>query len=294
MTLQEMSRRIKFCIIGIPDHQAVLALGGRLGSVNGPEAFRKAFLRLKGRFSFQTELEDCGDVPGITSDVALNHKKASQFIFGQVQGRKKSIIIGGSHDHGYSHLDGIFKSLARSSKNRVPRVGCINIDAHLDVRKPAPLISSGSPFYLALESKILHPKRFIEFGIQSHCNGPELWDYAESKKVEIVLFKKLRQGVAVTVFKKKLKKLCEQSDSVVISLDLDALASAYAPGVSAPQAEGFTAMEIIEMIEFAGMQRKVISLGIFELNPKYDEDNKTARLAATVAFHFLEASTVNS
>ncbi|MEO5970355.1 MAG: formimidoylglutamase [Bdellovibrionia bacterium] len=285
-----MSKRIKFCIIGIPDHQGVLALGGRLGSAQGPEAFRKAFVRLKGRVPLKDWTQDCGDVPGITFDVALNHKKASQYILGKTLLNRRSVIIGGSHDHGYSHLDGIYRFLAKHSKVNRPRIGCINIDAHLDLRKPAPVISSGSPFYLALESGILHPKRFIEFGIQSHCNAPELWDYADTKKVEIVPFCKLRHGTAVKVFEKKLKKLCAQSDAVVISLDLDALASAYAPGVSAPQSEGFTAMEIIEMMEIAGRQKKVISLGIFELNPEHDEDNKTARLAATAAYHFLEAS----
>ena len=268
----------------------MLALGGRLGSAQGPEAFRRTFLRLKGRVPLHDWIENCGDVPGLTSNVALNHKNASEYIFRKVQRSKKSVIIGGSHDHGYSHLDGIFRFLAKQSKSKHPRIGCINIDAHLDVRKPAPVISSGSPFYLALESGILHPKSLIEFGIQSHCNAIELWRYAEAKKVEIVPFNKLRNGSAVKVFEKKLKKLCTQSDSVVISLDLDALASAYAPGVSAPQSEGFTAMEIIEMMEVAGNQKKVISLGIFELNPEHDLDNKTARLAATVAYHFLEAS----
>jgi len=283
-----MSKRIKFCIIGIPDHQGVLALGGRLGSAHGPDAFRKAFLRLRGQVPVQDSTEDCGDVPGITANVALNHKRASDYILKKAENKSRSVIIGGSHDHGFSHLNGIFKLLAKHLKGGEPRIGCINIDAHLDLRKPSPVISSGSPFYLAIESGILHPKRLIEFGIQSHCNAMDLWLYAEAKKIEVVPFNQLRQGTAVKVFGKKLKKLCDQSDAVIVSLDLDALASAYAPGVSAPQAEGFTAMEVIEMMEIAGRQKKVISLGIFELNPEHDQDNKTARLAATAAYHFLE------
>ncbi len=71
-----------------------------------------------------------------------------------------------------------------------------------------------------------------------------------------------------------------------MSLDLDALASAYAPGVSAPQSEGFTAMDVMEMMEFAGGQKKCISLGIFELNPEHDSDRRTAQLAATLAYHW--------
>jgi formiminoglutamase len=281
---------LRHCIIGIPDHQGVLGLGGRLGSAWGPTAFRRVFSRLNGQQSVQQRIDDCGDVGGLTSNVALNHKLASEYIFDSIQNRNRSVIVGGSHDHGFSHLEGIFRFLAKDSRRRQPRLGCINIDAHLDVRKPTPVISSGSPFYLALESCILHPKRFIEFGIQSHCNAPELWQYVTSKKIEVVQFNQLRKGKGVEVFRKKLKKLCTQSDAVVISLDLDAIASAYAPGVSAPQSEGFTAMEIMEIMEIAGDQKKVISLGIFELNPEHDQDHQTARLAATAAYHFLDAA----
>ena len=71
---------------------------------------------------------------------------------------------------------------------------------------------------------------------------------------------------------------------------MDAAASAFAPGVSAPQAEGFTASEMIEMMEIAGSEKKVVSLGIFELNPEHDLEDITARLAATVAYHFVEAA----
>jgi formiminoglutamase len=76
---------------------------------------------------------------------------------------------------------------------------------------------------------------------------------------------------------------------IVVSLDLDAASLAFAPGVSAPQAEGFSSNDIIEMMEEAGRQEKVQSLGIFELCPPHDIDEHTARLAATAAWHFVEA-----
>jgi formimidoylglutamase len=287
-----MPNRIKYCIIGIPDHQGVLALRGRVGASHGPAHFRKAFTRLNGRFNPLRYTVDEGDIPGLGFSVERNHELASKFIAEKIQGRQKSIIVGGSHDHGFSHLNGIFSFLKRTSRSRSrsPRIACINIDAHLDVRKPAPTISSGSPFYLALESHILDPKLFIEFGIQSHCNAEELWRYVEGKMVKVIPFKKLRNGAAVRVFKNCVRSLSRQADAIVVSLDLDALSFAYAPGVSAPQAEGLTAMEVIEMLEFAGSMKKVISLGIFELNPEHDLEGQTSRLAATAAFHFLEGS----
>jgi arginase family enzyme len=162
------------------------------------------------------------------------------------------------------------------------------VDAHLDVRKPAPLITSGSPFYLAIEAGVVEPSKFVEFGIQSHCNDASLWDYVESRQVEVVSFTALRNGKAAQAFEWALKKLAQSCDAVVLSLDIDAAAQAFAPGVSAPQAEGFTSSDILEIAEIAGRHEKCVSLGIFELNPEHDLDDRTARLAATAAFHFLE------
>jgi formiminoglutamase len=282
-----MSNRIKCCIIGIPDHQGVIHVGGRIGAARGPHEFRHFFKKMNGRIPFSDQVVDQGDVQGFKIDIEHNHKQVCDFISKNTESGMIPIVIGGGHDHGYSHLWGLSQGL----KTRFPKLklGCINIDAHLDVRKPSPIITSGSPFYLAIESGILDPKRFVEFGIQSHCNGPQLWNFIEEKKIKVVPFAELRNGAAVSSFKKNLKKLSSHCDFVAISLDLDALASAYAPGVSAPQSEGFTAMDIIEMMEIAGRDKQVISLGIFELNPEHDVDHRTSRLAATSAYHFIES-----
>lgn len=167
------------------------------------------------------------------------------------------------------------------------RLGCVNIDAHLDVRKPSPQIGSGSPFYLALESGLLEPKDFVEFGIQSHCNSPELWDFVEQRKVKVVPFENLRHGQAIVHFRNILKKLAAKCDAVVVSLDLDAACESVAPGVSAPQPEGFSATDLMEMVECAGEEPKVVSLGLFELNPEHDQGDRTSRLAAVLVDHFV-------
>jgi len=283
-----MPQRSKWCLIGIPDHVGVIHVGGRIGAAGGPRAFRQIFRRLKGRDGVHERMLDHGDVPELGGNIEKNHRQASDSIARAQKESGLTVVVGGGHDHGFSHLRGI----AQAAGPRA-RIACINIDAHLDVRKPDPVITSGSPFYLALTSGVLSAKRFIEFGIQSHCNAPALWDFVEKEKIEVIPFNNVRgtreagTKSAARSFASALKRLARQSDVIVISLDLDAIASAYAPGVSAPQSEGFTAMEIIEMMEVSGREKKVTSLGIFELNPEHDRDDMTSRLAATAAYHFI-------
>lgn len=283
-----MSQRSKWSLIGIPDHQGVVHVGGRVGAVNGPAAFRSSFVRLKGRDPVASSLIDCGNCGPITTEIEKNHRIAAELVRNGHRSSGLSVVVGGGHDHGYSHLLGVFQALALAGpEGRKPRLGCINIDAHLDVRKPNPLITSGSPFYLAIQSEILDPKDFVEFGIQSHCNGPELWEFIGQNGIKVVPFEDLRHGRAIVQFKTVLKKMSTQCDAIVLSLDLDAVSECHAPGVSAPQTEGFSTTDILEMMEYAGELPRVVSLGLFELNPEHDSASKTARLAATAAYHFV-------
>ena len=277
-----MANRIKWCLIGIPDQEGVVNVGGRLGAAGGPKAFHKAFSRLKGLQPVRETLALKTELDRIQPDIAENHRRAADLIEKSHAAYPISVVVGGGHDHGFTHLEGISKAMPGK------KIGCINIDAHLDVRKPSPLITSGSPFYLAVESGCIDPKNLIEFGIQSHCNGPDLWDYIEKNKIQVVPMQDLRHGKAAQAFKKALKDLSTSCDGIVISLDLDAAASSFAPGVSAPQAEGFSSSDFIEMMEIAGRDSKVVSLGIFELNPEHDIDARTAVLAAVSTWHFIE------
>ncbi|MCC7440690.1 MAG: formimidoylglutamase [Bdellovibrionales bacterium] len=272
-----------WALLGLPDHTAVMALGGRIGAAGGPRAFREQWRRLSGKALVHASCQDLGDLQVSDLDSPAIHATATSRISEAQRKHSRTVVVGGAHDLGFPHLQGVRSAL------RAKRLGCLNLDAHLDLRPPTPLITSGSPFHLAIEGKVLDPSRLLEFGIQSHCNAASLWDYAERKKIQVIGMDRLRRGRAVPAFAAALTKLARKCDSVVVSLDLDCLAAAHAPGVSAPQAEGFTGSEIVEMMEIAGANAKVVSLGIFELNPEHDVDHATARLAATSAWHFIEA-----
>jgi len=277
----------KWSLVSIPDHVGVQNVGGRIGAAFGPRAFSECFAKMNGHrpneVSLKSQLTSHFTLETISASVEENHVAAAKLVREAAAGADRTIVVGGGHDHGYSHLLG-FHNLYGASK----KIGCINLDAHFDLRRPNPKISSGSPFFLAIESGVLCGENLYEIGIQTQCNTPELWSYAVQKNVTIVTLDEFRHSESIFLFKQSLEKLARQVDTVVISVDLDSVAEGFAPGVSAPQSEGFTPMELIEFCEVAGANEKVVTLGIFELNPLHDVGNRTARLAATCAFRFLE------
>src|SRR5688572_6066098 len=147
-------------LIGLPDDTGVRNVNGRTGAAGGPATFRTYFDKLKGNADLKKYLRDCGDVSPLNS-IEETHHKAASFI---ADARLKShftIIVGGGHDLVYPHLQA-YKTGRDSGK----KIGCINIDVHLDLRSDKPVVTSGSPFYMALNSGIIEGLDFVEFGIQ--------------------------------------------------------------------------------------------------------------------------------
>lgn len=275
----------KFSVAGYPDDLGIRNVNGRPGAAEGPARFWEFFMKLRGRTPVASalhrrELAETGaDLErNLTTAVALTRELTRELN----QKTDALVVVGGGHDYAYPWVKAVVEELGPKKK-----LACLNLDAHFDLRDPFPVMTSGAPFRRLIEEDILDPRRLIEFGIQNHCNAAELWEYAKKKKIQTVPFERLRGGRAVPAFKSALAALSKKSDIVLLSVDLDAMSLAVAPGVSAPQPEGFSAGELYEMLEIAAKNKKVFSLGLFELSPPLDANDATSRLAAQAAWKFL-------
>jgi len=272
--------KVKF--IGLGDHEGVQNVGGRVGAANGPKSFQTYFNKLNGDKEFQS-YKTCFDFVDFEAlSLEEKHVKTSEVIAKSQVENDVTIIVGGGHDFIYSHVKGV-------EKNHPKETSCVNIDPHLDMRPYDEKFTSGSPFRRLLDEKILGYNQLIEYGIQTHANAPELFEYAKSKQVDIVYYHDITFVNYLSVFDQKLKDLIQTSNQIVISLDLDVFQASFAPGVSAPAAEGFTPEQMKALLQCAAKYKEVTSLGIFELNPELDIDDRTARLAAYCAYYFIEA-----
>ncbi|MBI3541850.1 MAG: formimidoylglutamase [Deltaproteobacteria bacterium] len=271
-------------LVGAPDDRGVLNVGGRLGAGHGPQAIRSMLSQFMlgmdgavGRIEL-FEGRDCD--PGAT--IEDGHRAVRRAVQAALLSGAVPIVLGGGHDYGYPHFGGVHDALGN-------KLALINVDAHLDVRPPGDEgITSGSPFYLALEEGILKPSRFVEFGIQEHCNDQVYHQYLKNKSVDIQLLDECRAGKGTLHnFQRAVASFGKRGLKTVVSFDVDAVQMAFAPAVSAPQADGFTPAELLAMAEWCGTRDEVVSIGFFELAPSLDENQKTSRLVATAIHRFL-------
>jgi len=271
---------VSWCLAGLPDDEGIANVGGRTGAADGPDVFRAFFNKINGKWPVRNHMTDAGNPDFAGLDLQQKHEKAVAFIREHHAAHDFSLLVGGGHDYAYVHLQ------ALNACYPGQRLGCINIDPHLDMRQPEPVFTSGSPFYAALDSGLLPGKRLVEYGIQLHCNAAPLWAFAEKHNTVVVEMEAIQAKGLDKTFAQCLQKLDARCDRIMVSLDLDAFLACHAPGVSAPAVNGFTPQEGFRMMKMVARSPKVRSLGIYELNPRLDIDDRTARLAAVCGWYF--------
>lgn len=74
----------------------------------------------------------------------------------------------------------------------------------------------------------------------------------------------------------------------MLSFDISAIKHSDAPAHAMAQPNGFYSEEACQMMRYAGMNDKLTSVGLYEINPEYDVQNKTSSLAAQMIWCFID------
>jgi formiminoglutamase len=266
-------------IIGCPQDQGVTRNNGRAGAAFGPAAIREQFYKLTP-FNIKKRIFDLGDVR-TSGSLEEIHDAHFQAVSQLLRDGKRIIVLGGGND--ISYPDGCAMAEVFGPEWWIG----INIDSHLDVRI-AQQRNSGTPYRQLLEEGRLLPKYFYEVAFQSHFCSPVYYDYIRQLGVHRISLELLRSRVEADLeLKESIKQnFIGQSHSLntFFGFDLDAVRSADAPGTSAPSPLGLRNGEFIQLVKYAASLANTKIIEFSEMNPKYDIDNRTAKLVA-IAMH---------
>ena len=274
------------CLVGLPLDFGTVLEGGRAGAVGAPDALRRELRRYHKTYNLEHNLSldglriaDAGNLDLRHPDHSHNHGLIRERLAQLLRQYPRVVVLGGSHDGTYSTVRGLFDAHDGRA------VGGLNFDAHADV-KDKPEISSGTPFGKLLREGFLHGPAFTEIGLHSNLNTKQDIDFLHQQQAHVVPLAHVQKDGMEPYVSRALRRATADGPAFV-SFDLDGCAEAYAPGVSAPSADGFTPRQAVEAAFLAGQHEHVRLFEVVELNPHYDRDNQTARLAATIVAAYL-------
>jgi len=263
-------------LLSYPDDRGVRLNGGRPGANLGPGAFLEVLGRMTPPYTVTGpgHFYNAGDGT-VPLELLAAHEEARRLV-GRIRdvAGARLLTFGGGHDWGYPDFIDWNGPL-------------LHFDAHLDTRpNPAGAFAghSGTPFRRVVEGRKGSSNIHV-FGLQKHCNAKVHVEWARNAGMQLHFLEDAPLGIDAqwSEFEKTLAKL--KGQSVAVSLDLDVFAQSDAPGVSAPQPFGLAPELVLQCLRALG--RDAHHLGIYELNPRFDVDRQTARLAARLAHEFL-------
>lgn len=253
-------------IVGFASDEGVRRNQGRLGAAEGPTALRTMLANLAdpGR-----PVTDLGDVVVADGNLEAGQARLGAVVGGLLDREALPLVLGGGHAVAYGSGQGW--------TGRDETWGVLNLDAHLDLRQ-APIATSGTPFRQLADDLDAagRPFHYSVIGVSRPSNTRALFETADRLGVEIVY----DVDTDVTSAVAAAEALLQRVDRVHLTLDLDVLPAAVAPGVSAPAAFGVAPAVILAVLRTVAASGRLGLFEVAELNPLFDVDARTARIAA--------------
>ncbi|PIT91148.1 hypothetical protein COU17_01980 [Candidatus Kaiserbacteria bacterium CG10_big_fil_rev_8_21_14_0_10_49_17] len=176
-------------------------------------------------------------------------------------------------------------------------LGVIYIDAHPDCNTDETTISGnvhgmvtaaamgvGHEVLTKIAKRHVDPENFVFLGLKD-IDEAEI-EFLQKRSIPCTTILDIaRHGLAPALA--AIDRLAHKVDAVWVSLDMDAIDAAYAPGVGLDSPDGLTRREIVGIAQYLGKTCRVAGLDIVEMVPKKDTDAKTAGLALELLARFL-------
>ena len=265
----------------------------RPGARFGPMAVRQAARTLRPGYHVEfgvapleeVQIVDAGDVTITPYDIPEACAQIESCVREIIGDRERRFVaIGGDHTVALPNL--------RALHAVHGPIALVHFDAHLDTWDTyfnAP-VTHGTPFRRAFEEGLLVEDHSIHVGIR----GP-IYDRMDLDDDAMMGFRIIRAGdldvmgveAAVDIVARRVDDL-----PVYLSIDIDVLDPAFAPGTGTPESGGLTSRELLRMLRRLG-GINVVGADVVEVAPAYDHAEITSIAAATVVFDLLSLIVAN-
>jgi agmatinase len=271
-------------ILGVPFDQGV---SYRPGARFGPAHIRSSSRLLRpynpeaGAWPFLSQqLVDLGDVAVNPYDLTTAINDVETGVRAALDRAARVLVLGGDHT--------IALPVLRALHAQHGPLSVLHFDAHLDTWNTyfgAPFVH-GTPFRNASEEGLLDLESCLHVGIRGGLYGPSDMDDDRALGFAHVRCEEIQSiGVDGTIERMKARL---GDRTVYISVDIDVLDPAFAPGTGTPEAGGLTSRELLMMLR-STCDLNVVGADIVEVAPAYDHAEITGIAAAHVAYEVLSA-----
>ena len=253
---------VDVAIVGAPMDDLV---SDRPGARYGPRAIRAASCppgrHLEAKVDAMAELRmvDYGDAPVIPADPARSHQAIERTVGEVVAAGAIPVVLGG--DHSIAEPD-----IRACATGRDP-LGLVHFDTHTDTGTEVfgVEVSHGTPMYRLVEAGIVDPRRYVQIGLRGYWPGEREFAWQAEQGITAYFMHDVRDLGIAEVAARTVARV--GPGPVFLSVDIDVLDPAFAPGTGTPEPGGMTSRDLLDAVRTLAAQLELVGADVVEVIP---------------------------
>jgi agmatinase len=222
-------------------------------------------------------IADFGDLPVNPLSIEETYRLIQRGLKPLLDAEAIPICVGGDHS--------ILLATLRAVHARYGPIALVQLDSHSDTWDQywGSKYSHGTPVRRAIEEGLLRKGCILQIGLRGQLYGDDDLAFAREHKIQMVTTEELlAKGLAPV--RRLLKRL--SGKPAYLSLDIDVVDPAFAPGTGTPQVGGLSSAQVLDVVR-ALRGLKFVACDLVEVSPPYDGVEITSLLAANLLFEML-------
>ena len=279
------SLKADVAVLGAPVDMGVV---NRPGARFGPQAIRQAdYFGRPAEDIYHMDLDvyplqvlrvaDFGDAYCPPSSLEKSHQAVERKVTQALEAGAIPLVLGGDH------------SITLPSATAVARrygfgqVGIVHFDAHADTG-PASyggvLIAHGSPMRRLIESGAVPGRNFVQVGLRGYWPDRQVFAWMREQGMRWhTMDDILRRGMEA-VLEEAVAQALDGPRYIYLSVDIDVLDPAYAPGTGTPEPGGLATAQLLRAVRRVATAVDLVAADVVEVSPAYDGPGQGAAWAA--------------
>ena len=238
------------------------------------------------RFRDDLRLADVGDFTMYAPNLERTTAEIITRMEGIVERGAFPVMLGGDHYVSYPLIAGYHAARLAAGERRI---GYIQVDAHLDLQDDNPTHGThwhGSNARRVAELEGFSPENMVWVGALDIAWRDE-WDFVQDNGATIITIDQMRERGIGQAVDDALKIAGEGCDSIYLTVDIDVVDHAHAPGTGFTNFGGLTSREFLQTMTALSTSEAIGGIDFVEVTPPRDPLGATAQLAAMGLIRFL-------
>ena len=226
---------------------------------------------------------DYGDVEATPANLARSHEQLAIRLREILAAGAMPLVLGGDHSLSLPTLSVLAEEFGPDG------YAVLQLDTHADTASElyGVRVSHGTPFRVAVEEGALLGSNIVQVGLRGTWPGPEDFEWMRGQGFRWYTMDEIAERGVNSVVREAVAAVRAAAPRAYLTVDIDVLDPAFAPGTGTPEPGGLTTRELLLAVRHAAGELSLCAADVVEVCPPYDQAGITALAAERVALEIL-------